>query len=111
MRFLRAHTEIYSQMASGRPLISNPVAVSFIYLSGHYYMFSLSLKKFLEGGVVGHKFERGLPKANPSQVMTTAHVDFGYELKQVCQVTFLCLFYLLSLSVILLLYQPLLTYS
>jgi hypothetical protein len=24
MRFLRAHTEIYSQMASGRPLISNP---------------------------------------------------------------------------------------
>ena len=25
MRFLRAHTEIYSEMASGRPLISNPV--------------------------------------------------------------------------------------
>jgi hypothetical protein len=25
MRFLRAHTEIYLQMASGRPLISNPV--------------------------------------------------------------------------------------
>jgi hypothetical protein len=25
MRLLRAHTEIYSQMASGRPLISNPV--------------------------------------------------------------------------------------
>jgi hypothetical protein len=24
MRFLRAHTEIYSQTASGRPLISNP---------------------------------------------------------------------------------------
>ena len=24
MRFLRAHTETYSQMASGRPLISNP---------------------------------------------------------------------------------------
>ena len=24
MKFLRAHTEIYSQMASGRPLISNP---------------------------------------------------------------------------------------
>jgi hypothetical protein len=24
MRFLRAHTEISSQMASGRPLISNP---------------------------------------------------------------------------------------
>jgi hypothetical protein len=43
--------------------------------------------------------------------MTTAHVDFGYELNQVCQVTCLCLFYLLSLSVILLLYQPLLTYS
>jgi hypothetical protein len=43
-------------------------------------MFGLSLKKFPEGGVVGHKFERGLPKANPSQAMTTAHVDFGYEL-------------------------------
>jgi hypothetical protein len=27
--FLRAHTEIYSQMASGRPLISNPVVVEF----------------------------------------------------------------------------------
>jgi hypothetical protein len=63
------------------------VAVSFIGLSGHYYMFGLSLKKFLEGEVVGHKFEGGLPKANPSQVMTTAHVEFGYELKQVCQVT------------------------
>ena len=87
------------------------MAVSFIGLSGHYYMFGLSLKKFPEGGVVGHTFERGLPRANPSQAMTTAHVDFGYELNQVCQVTCLCLFYLLSLSVILLLYQPLLTYS
>jgi hypothetical protein len=30
MRFLRAHTEIYSQMASGRPLISNPVPIELL---------------------------------------------------------------------------------
>jgi hypothetical protein len=29
MRFLRAHTEIYSQMASGWPLISNPGFVNY----------------------------------------------------------------------------------
>jgi hypothetical protein len=28
MRFLSAHTEIYSQMASGGPLISNPAYIS-----------------------------------------------------------------------------------
>jgi hypothetical protein len=33
MRFLRAHTEIYSQMASGRPLISNPELVEIYNLS------------------------------------------------------------------------------
>jgi hypothetical protein len=30
MRFLRAHTEIYSQMASGRPLISNPAFMQLV---------------------------------------------------------------------------------
>jgi hypothetical protein len=29
MRFLTTHTEIYSQMASGRPLISNPACWSY----------------------------------------------------------------------------------
>jgi hypothetical protein len=60
--------------------------------------YEITAEEKVKSWVVGHKFERGLPKANPSQVMTTAHVEFGYELKQVCQVTFLCLFYLLSLS-------------
>jgi hypothetical protein len=34
MRFLRAHTEIYSQMASGRPLISNPdIVIDYLYIN------------------------------------------------------------------------------
>jgi hypothetical protein len=31
MRFLSAHTEIYSQMASGGPLISNPAYISSVF--------------------------------------------------------------------------------
>jgi hypothetical protein len=90
MRFLRAHTEIYSQMASGRPLISNPAPWCKVRLTGiitfyhsiHHgarsgLLYYNLLSQHPPQGLKLRKYFRG--QVGPHQINLVAAVIVGYN--------------------------------